>query len=150
MKQLTAIIGLALIVLAACSRSKPITHAEVVGEWQPIMRWGKGPMTGSINFRTDGTCETIKLPWGSITGDEPDLVSLESVAGKWEFEVVDGKQAVCVRLETAKSTGKSIMIWINPELRSGEWTFRQYIGDPDLMDIVEFKKRAASPPTEKR
>ena len=150
MKLFITVVGLALAGLTACSKSKPIESAEVVGEWQAANRWGKGPMTGSVVFRADGTCETINLPWGTVTGKEADLKAIESVSGNWVFEVKEGERVVCLKLGAAKSTGQTCMTWITPQLRSGQWTFRQYIGDPDLMDIVEFEKQPASPSTEKR
>lgn len=150
MKRLIAILVMTLLGLTACSKSKPIEKAEVVGEWEAIKRWGKGPMSGSIIFRADGTCETVKLPWGAVTGDETHLGSAVWVIGKWKFEFRNGKQSICLTMAKPKTSGATFTTWIHPELRGGEWTFRQYIGDPDLMDIVEFKKRAASLPTEKR
>jgi len=32
------------------------------------------------------------------------------------------------------------MMIIDPKLSGKQWTFRQYLGDPDLMDIIEFKR----------
>lgn len=139
MKLLSAMIALAVCVLAASCKSKPIEPRELIGTWDVIKRWGKGPMTGSIVFYADGTCETIKLPWGAITGDEADLAKLESVKGRWNFEMQRKKKVIYLGLGESKTAGFGI--WIEPELRSGKWTFREYIGDPDLMDIIEFHKR---------
>jgi hypothetical protein len=139
MKLLSVIMALVVCGLAASCKSKPLEPGNLVGTWDVIKRWGKGPLTGSIVFNADGTCETIKLPWGSITGEEAELTILESTKGKWNLEVQNGKKVVYLSFSKAKITGFGT--WIKPELRSGKWTFRQYIGDPDLMDIIEFHKR---------
>lgn len=139
MKFIAILIVSAICGLAASCKSKPIEPSELIGKWDVIKRWGKGPMTGSIVFNADGTCETIKLPWGAITGDEADLAKIESFKGDWKFGLKNGKRIVYLSLGKSKFTGFETRI--EPELRSGKWTFRQYIGDPDLMDIVEFHKR---------
>ncbi len=141
MKLRTALVGLVMLCLAGCGRSKPIEPGEMVGEWQAFNRWGnRGPISGSIVFRADGTFGTIKLPWGIVTGDAAQLTALESIAGKWDIREHMGKQVVWVEFEPAKSTGRGAMMSIEPKLSGKQWTFRQYIGDPDLMDIVEFKR----------
>ena len=139
MKLLIVMVALAVCGLMAGCKSKPIESRELVGAWDVIKRWGKGPMTGSIIFNADGTFETIKLPWGAITGDEADLIKLESVKGNWNFEMQRKKKVIYLSFRKSNNTGFGT--WIEPELRDGKWTFRQYIGDPDLMDIIEFHKR---------
>ncbi len=119
---------------------KTIEPGEIVGEWAAGERWGKRtPVSGSIVFRADGTIETVNLPLGVMTGDATHLTSLESIPGKWAFEVKDGKRVVCLKFDEAKITAKTLMTWIEPKVSGKQWTFRQYIGDPDLMDIVEFQ-----------
>lgn len=113
----------------------------MVGEWRAIKRLGnKGPISGSIIFRDNGTCETIRLPWGILTGNEAQLSAFESINGRWDIRPQSGKQVVWVEFEKAASTGRNLMTALEPRKKNGQWTFRQYIGDPDLMDIVEFKR----------
>jgi len=139
MKLVAQIIVLAFCGLTASCKSKPIEPPELIGKWDAIERWGKGPMTGSIVFYTNGSCETVGLPWGAITGNESDLTNVVSVKGKWQFEVISGKKVITINLGELDSAEFSASI--APKLKSGKWTFRQYIGDPDLMDIIEFHKR---------
>lgn len=154
MKLLIIILNMGLACLTACSKSKPIESAEVVGEWQATRlwtkEWGRSLVTGSIVFRADGTLRTIDLPWGVVTGNEAELTLIASVSGRWKIEVKEGMRVVYLGFEEPKNKGRGSGIWIDPELKGDQWTFRQYIGDPDLMDIVEFKKRAVSPPDAKR
>lgn len=141
MRMLVALMVLSFCGLTVSCKSKPIESRELVGAWDVVKRWGKDPMTGSIIFRADGTCETIKFPWGIVTGEEADFAAFESIKGTWSVKKYSGNTSVWIDFDNAKSTGKGHIISINPELRSGKWTIRQYIGDPDLMDIVEFHKR---------
>ena len=125
------------LITISCE-SKPIESHELIGKWDIIKRWGKGPMKGSIIFKIDGTCETINLPWGAITGEEADLAKLTSVKGTWKTGADNGAEVIYLSLK--RSALPSYGTWIKPELKSGKWTFRQYIGDPDIMDIIEFQK----------
>lgn len=147
MKLPAAVIALLMLCLSGCGSSRPIDPHEMVGEWKATKRWGnRGPISGSIIFRADGTCETIKLPWGIVSGDDKQLAALESVGGKWDIREHIGKRVVWVVFDPAKSTGEGYQMSIEPKLSRKEWEFRQYIGDPDLMDIVEFKRVGDPPP----
>ena len=134
----TKLIIVIILAITISCKSKPIESQDLIGRWDVIKRWGKGSMSGSIIFESDGACETIKLPWGSITGNEQDLAKLESVKGDWRFIVKNGMKVIEVNLGNSRTAGFSTTI--DPKLLGGKWTFRQYIGDPDTMDIIEFQK----------
>ena len=132
------LISMLICLITISCESKPIESHELIGKWDIIKRWGKGPMKGSIIFKIDGTCETINLPWGAITGEEADLAKLKSVKGTWEFDIMNEKKVINISFSKPEYAGFDASI--SPELRSEKWTFRQYIGDPDIMDIIEFQK----------
>lgn len=140
MRLCVVICSLVMLVATGCSKSKAIDAKELVGTWE-AQRWGKGALSGAIVFRADGSLTTAALPWAAVTGDIAHLADLESVAGKWKIKNEAGKQVVWLEFEQAKSTGQGYMMAIEPVMKGNLWTFTQYIGDPDLMDVLEFTKR---------